>query len=226
MTARTPTALKNIIVAKSTIFSATLRDLIDSVPIYVANPGNGIQVGNGTAQDLVFLFDLDDDQTIIWDESESNFAFSADIVTTGVCVKSDNAIYAFENAADAFRAQFQYINTSNLFRLNIADSGGVGSRRLEINGLIDATEVGIGVGAGAAPVTGIMLNVEENIGIGGTEVIDSARTFKLRSYTVATLPAVGTAGGMIFVSDEAGGSIPAFSDGTNWRRVTDRAIVS
>lgn len=31
---------------------------------------------------------------------------------------------------------------------------------------------------------------------------------------------------MILVSDEVGGSIPAFSDGTNWRRVTDRAIVA
>jgi hypothetical protein len=31
---------------------------------------------------------------------------------------------------------------------------------------------------------------------------------------------------MIYVSDEAGGAIPAFSDGTNWRRVTDRAVVS
>lgn len=46
------------------------------------------------------------------------------------------------------------------------------------------------------------------------------------SYTVGTLPAVGTAGGMIYVSDEAGGATPAFSDGTNWRRTADRAIVS
>lgn len=46
------------------------------------------------------------------------------------------------------------------------------------------------------------------------------------SYTVSTLPAVGTAGGMIYVSDESGGAVLAFSDGTNWRRVTDRAIVS
>lgn len=48
----------------------------------------------------------------------------------------------------------------------------------------------------------------------------------LPSYAVAGLPAVGTAGGMIFVTDETGGAVPAFSDGTNWRRVTDRAIVS
>lgn len=52
---------------------------------------------------------------------------------------------------------------------------------------------------------------------------------KLANYTVATLPsAVDTAatGCLIFVTDESGGAVPAFSDGTDWRRVTDRAIVS
>lgn len=49
---------------------------------------------------------------------------------------------------------------------------------------------------------------------------------QLSVYTVLTLPIVINQGGMIFVSNEAGGAIPAFSDGTNWRRVTDRAIVS
>lgn len=50
---------------------------------------------------------------------------------------------------------------------------------------------------------------------------------QLHSYTVSTLPdATIEAGGMIFVSDEVGGAVPAFTDGTNWRRVTDRAIVS
>ncbi len=49
----------------------------------------------------------------------------------------------------------------------------------------------------------------------------------LPQYTVATVPTAGSfTGGMIFVTDETGGSIPAFSDGTDWRRVTDRAIIS
>lgn len=30
----------------------------------------------------------------------------------------------------------------------------------------------------------------------------------------------------IFVTDEAGGATPAFSDGSNWRRAADRAVVS
>lgn len=50
---------------------------------------------------------------------------------------------------------------------------------------------------------------------------------QLAVRTLATLPNVAaSAGGLIIVSDEAGGYVPAFSDGTNWRRVTDRAIVS
>ncbi len=47
-----------------------------------------------------------------------------------------------------------------------------------------------------------------------------------KSYTVATLPSASQAAGMIYVSDETGGAVMAFSDGTNWRRVTDRAVVA
>lgn len=51
---------------------------------------------------------------------------------------------------------------------------------------------------------------------------------RLASYTVATLPSAATqgAGCMIYVSNELGGAVLAFSDGTVWRRCTDRAVVS
>lgn len=46
-------------------------------------------------------------------------------------------------------------------------------------------------------------------------------------YTVATVPdAANAPRSWIYVSDEAGGAVPAFSDGTDWRRVTDRAVIS
>ncbi len=49
----------------------------------------------------------------------------------------------------------------------------------------------------------------------------------LKSYTVATVPTASShTGYVIYVSDETGGAVPAFSDGTNWRRVTDRTIIS
>jgi len=47
-------------------------------------------------------------------------------------------------------------------------------------------------------------------------------------FTVLTVPDAtkGPSNKMIYVSDEAGGSVLAFSDGINWRRVTDRAVIS
>lgn len=53
------------------------------------------------------------------------------------------------------------------------------------------------------------------------------RKGQLGVYTVATLPSPSTSQGcVIFVSNETGGATLAFSDGTNWRRVQDRAVVA
>ncbi len=48
----------------------------------------------------------------------------------------------------------------------------------------------------------------------------------LASSTVAALPAATPPGQLLYVSNESGGPVLAFSDGTAWRRVTDRAVVS
>lgn len=72
------------------------------------------------------------------------------------------------------------------------------------------------------PGFGIVLN-------GTTEAtaIIASLPFVAASYTVATVPSAATyVRGLIYVSNESGGAVIAFSDGTNWRRVTDRAIVS
>jgi len=53
------------------------------------------------------------------------------------------------------------------------------------------------------------------------------RPIKLHEVTVATLPpADENLSAIIYVSDEVGGAIVAFSDGSDWRRVSDRAVVS
>lgn len=52
------------------------------------------------------------------------------------------------------------------------------------------------------------------------------RRTSLESYAVADVPPATTPGQLIFVSNETGGATVAFSDGTNWRRVQDRVIVS
>lgn len=51
---------------------------------------------------------------------------------------------------------------------------------------------------------------------------------RVRGLAKASLPsaAAAGAGAVVLVPDEAGGAVLAFSDGSNWRRVTDRAVVS
>ncbi len=62
------------------------------------------------------------------------------------------------------------------------------------------------------------------------QTIDNAARLDLtplKAYTVATVPAAANnTYAQIFVTDETGGATVAYSDGTNWRRVQDRAIVS
>lgn len=57
--------------------------------------------------------------------------------------------------------------------------------------------------------------------------LDVAGPVRVAAFAKAALPsAAGGAGQIVYVSDEAGGAVLAFSDGTTWRRVTDRAPVS
>jgi len=85
--------------------------------------------------------------------------------------------------------------------------------------------------------TGIYLAGANELGIaaGGSAAVtftSTRATFtafpRPPSLTVAELPPASSPGNraIAYVSDESGGAVLAFSDGTNWRRVTDRAVVS
>lgn len=67
--------------------------------------------------------------------------------------------------------------------------------------------------------------INNSFPIDGTEPLTGPVV--LAAYLKAALPsAVTWINGVIIVSDEIGGRTMAFSDGTNWRRVQDRNIVS
>lgn len=70
-----------------------------------------------------------------------------------------------------------------------------------------------------------------DVGIGvsaPTARLDVDGAVKVKSYLKTALPSASAsgAGAMIYVSNEIGGAVIAFSDGASWRRVTDRATVS
>jgi len=75
------------------------------------------------------------------------------------------------------------------------------------------------------------INEAQNVGIGvntPTCHLHVNGPIRCASYTVGTVPSASVtgAGAQIYVSNEVGGAVLAFSDATNWRRVTDRAIIS
>jgi hypothetical protein len=77
----------------------------------------------------------------------------------------------------------------------------------------------------------VMDGANGNIGVGTASPavkLDVAGSIRCASIAKASLPSAGAsgAGALLHVPDEAGGAVMAFSDGTNWRRVTDRAIVT
>ena len=80
--------------------------------------------------------------------------------------------------------------------------------------------------------TGIMIGSPVSLQGAGTLNVkngvydDGEQIFPVSSFTAATLPANGNAGRWIHVTDETGGAVDAFDDGTNWRRCTDRAVVA
>lgn len=50
---------------------------------------------------------------------------------------------------------------------------------------------------------------------------------QLPSYTVGSAPSASSnTGCLIYCTNDIGGAVPAFSDGSTWRRVTDRAPIS
>ncbi len=112
-------------------------------------------------------------------------------------------------AAQTSRVYGTYTDASNYVRISTAATSTATTITAET----------AGTGADNVPLT---------LSAAGTESVIAGSPFKFKSYTVATLPSASAAGAgaMIYVTDESGGAVPAFSDGTNWRRVTDRAVVS
>lgn len=66
---------------------------------------------------------------------------------------------------------------------------------------------------------------ERYVSIDGS--VETTGPINLASFTVAGVPtAADYPNSVIYVSNETGGATLAFSDGTNWLRVQDRAVIS
>jgi lysophospholipase L1-like esterase len=98
------------------------------------------------------------------------------------------------------------------------------------NGLIIGAQPNVPIVFGTNNAERARIDGSGNCGIGTSSpavLLDVNGPVRVSSYTVAAVPPANAAPGqLIYVSDEAGGAVLAFSDGTDWRRATDRAVIS
>ena len=59
-----------------------------------------------------------------------------------------------------------------------------------------------------------------------TDIFDFKIPVVLPSFTVANLPTTVVAGAQAFCTNDTGGAVNVFYDGSAWRRCTDRAVAS
>jgi hypothetical protein len=137
----------------------------------------------------------------------------------------------------------------NVYVNNYVTANGVTATSVLINGVTAATSTtgalvvagGVSVGGSVYVANTVTAVTFANAGAGTptiqspssiildaqTEVKVLGSPFTLWSRTVAQLLVTSaTAGAMAYCTDESGGAVPVFYDGSNWRRVTDRNIIS
>ncbi len=102
-----------------------------------------------------------------------------------------------------------------------------------VSGTASPARIELATGTGVTRTPRLRIGSEGNVAIGqnvaaaGVCQLDVDGPVRVKSYTVATVPsAAAGAGQIVYVSDESGGAVLSFSDGSAWRRVTDRAVVS
>lgn len=228
--------IKNSSAVVCTVGRITSGDTIDGAAADLSlNPGEAITATVNTAADGYLII--------------SRGPFLGGTVTGDTIINADFQVdggsFIFNESGGNQDARFEGENDVNLlFTDASADAVGIGtstpaggSAKLDIFSASATVGVrtnynGTVIGRLASSSTGVV-----NIGAGTAHDVVVLRNdsevarFKasglfLSSYTAGALPSAATAAGLIYVSDEAGGAVLAFSDGTNWRRVTDRAVVS
>ncbi len=143
--------------------------------------------------------------SLAWSSNSTIEGYPPDVLV----VRDAAGVLAQRNSTNAQTARIYgtYTDVSNYVRAALAATSTA----------VTLTAETAGTGADDVPLT---------VTAGGVAHVISGSPLRLPSFTVASLPSAATAAAMIYVSNESGGAVLAFSDGTNWRRVTDRAIVS
>lgn len=133
-------------------------------------------------------------------------------------------VYTANNASEAFKVQGGSVTINGSYTLPISDGNANQALVTDGSGNLSFTDLGDPVEDYGSITEAANITVD----YGAVSENDTRSPTSHDSYTVSEANALTyiNPGDMIFVSDETGGATMAFYDGSNWRRIQDRAVIS
>jgi hypothetical protein len=216
--------------------------------VNVVSSGGNVTVGVGGTSNVA-VFSTGGANVIGYVTATGNIAGGNLSVSTSVgsnLIPDADNTYSLGNATNRWSNLFLTGNTIQLGNLQLKDTGGTlqilqndGANLAPISAATEASETAIFSDdadfgdVDEMVITSLdlgLITAEETVEINLGSLVQAGLLqpdlIVFPSYSVASLPPAFPEGQMVYVSNETGGAVMAFSDGTNWRRVTDRAVVT
>lgn len=212
---------------------ATLSELnVDNGTLFVDNANDTVSIGSTSSNEKLFVngsLRLGTNPAIKYSGAYLDFKHSNGTGTV-VRVRDNNngvdpvfKVYSANNQSEAFKVQGSNVTINSAYTLPGTDGSAGFAMVTDGAGNLSFAQIG-------DPVEDYgFISQAANITVDYGDVsADSRSPTAHDSYTVAELTSLSgsTPGDMVFVSDETGGATMAFYDGTNWRRIQDRQIIS
>ena len=171
--------------------------------------------------DIIDMFDIPatptDNYILVYDTASATFKVEENTASGG----------GLANPADADldMANYNIIGVNEIIpeasQINIRTTSSLTSNSIQITGVTGGVQI-------KSPDSDLKLWAS---GEGSQILLQAPYTavssvFVLASFTVAGLPTMYPTAGIAYCTNETGGACVVFFDGTNWRRVTDRAVAS
>jgi hypothetical protein len=213
---------------------ATLAELnVDSGTLFVDTANDTVSIGSTGSNEKLFVngsLRLGTNPAIKYSGAYLDIKHSNGTGTVVRVRDNDNGVdpvfkvYSANNESEVFKVQGSNVTVNDAYTLPISDGGAGhaivtdGSGNLSFAALGDPVE-DYGFITDLANVT---------FDYGAVSDVETRKPVSHDSYTVAEAQALTyiNPGDMIFVSDETGGATMAFYDGTDWRRIQDRQVIS
>lgn len=206
---------------------------VDSGTLYVDASNDTVSIGSTSSNDRLFVngsIRLGTNPSIKYSGAYLDVQHSNG-TATNLRIRDNTSgedpvfkVFKANNASEAFKVQGSIVRINDSYSLPASDGAPNQAMVTDGNGNISFADLGDPV----EDYGSITEQANVTIDYGGVSEVETRSPTSHDSYTVteANLLTYINPGDMIFVSDETGGPTMAFYDGSNWRRIQDRAIIS